>query len=168
MSGKNGALFTYGVTGSGKTHTMTGSQQDLGMLPRCLDTIFNSISFQQSKKYVFKPDKMNSFEIQSEAEAMLERQKRDAMQTLSSNSNSKGSNQGSNVQARIQKLRANGFDPSYGFGTPNGRARADAERLNDPNGKLVNVNEDHIFAIFVTCVEIYNNYIYDLLEDTDK
>ena len=47
-----GALFTYGVTGSGKTHTMTGSQQDLGMLPRCLDTIFNSILFQQTNKYV--------------------------------------------------------------------------------------------------------------------
>ena len=72
------------------------------------------------------------------------------------------------MQAKIQKLRANGFFDPSGFGTPNGRARADAESLNDPNGKLVSVNEDHIFAIFVTCVEIYNNYIYDLLEETDK
>ena len=132
------------------------------MLPRCLDTIFNSISFQQSKKYVFKPDKMNSFEIQSEAEAMLERQRRDVMPPLNVNLRTPGVSHG--LQAKIQRLKANGI----GNATPNGRARADAERLNDPNGKLVNVNEDHIFAIFVTCVEIYNNYIYDLLEDTDK
>ena len=151
------------MTGSGKTHTMTGSQQDLGMLPRCLDTIFNSISFQQSKKYVFKPDKMNAFEIQSEADAMLERQKRDVMPSLNGVGRTPGVSH--SVQAKIQRLKANGFSV---HATPNGRARADAESLNDPNGKLVSVNEDHIFAIFVTCVEIYNNYIYDLLEETDK
>ena len=95
---------------------------------------------------------------------MLERQKREVMPTLSSNRTPGVSY---SVQAKIQKLKANGFGSSVSA-TPNGRARADAERLNDPNGKLVNVNEDHIFAVFVTCVEIYNNYIYDLLEDTDK
>lgn len=47
-----GLLFTYGVTGSGKTHTMIGSPQDPGLLQQSLDTIFNSISYQQCKKYV--------------------------------------------------------------------------------------------------------------------
>ncbi|KAI4454996.1 kinesin-related [Holotrichia oblita] len=28
MSGKNGLLFTYGVTGSGKAYTLTGNQSD--------------------------------------------------------------------------------------------------------------------------------------------
>ena len=38
--------------------------------------------------------------------------------------------------------------------------------LNDPtNSKLVNVNEDHIYAVFISCIEIYNNYIYDLLDE---
>ena len=38
--------------------------------------------------------------------------------------------------------------------------------LNDPtNSKLVNINEDHIYAVFISCIEIYNNYIYDLLDD---
>ena len=32
-----------GITGSGKTHTMTGSPEDPGLLPRCMDVIFNSI-----------------------------------------------------------------------------------------------------------------------------
>jgi len=45
-------LFAYGVTNSGKTYTMTGSSQDQGILPRCLDVIFNSLEEQQAKKYV--------------------------------------------------------------------------------------------------------------------
>jgi len=47
-----GLLFAYGVTNSGKTYTMTGSSQDQGILPRCLDVIFNSLDEQQAKKYV--------------------------------------------------------------------------------------------------------------------
>lgn len=47
-----GLLFTYGITSSGKTYTMTGTPQDQGILPRCLDVLFNSIGGFQSKKYV--------------------------------------------------------------------------------------------------------------------
>lgn len=45
-------LFAYGVTSTGKTHTMTGTPQDQGVLPRCLDVIFNSIGELQARKYV--------------------------------------------------------------------------------------------------------------------
>lgn len=45
-------LFAYGVTNSGKTHTMTGSPQEQGILPRSLDVIFNSLQDLQAKKYV--------------------------------------------------------------------------------------------------------------------
>ena len=95
---------------------------------------------------------------------MLERQKREILPTLNVN---KTPGVSYNVQAKIQRLKANGFGSSVSA-TPNGRARADAERLTDLSGKLATINEDHSFAVFVTCVEIYNNYIYDLLEDTEK
>ena len=72
--GKNGLLFTYGVTGSGKTHTMQGSGQDGGTLPRAIDVIFNSIEDLQTKKYQLKPDKLNGFEIQNDADAAIDRQ----------------------------------------------------------------------------------------------
>ena len=42
----------YGITGSGKTYTMNGPQSDGGLLPRCLDVIFNSIAHVQTKKSV--------------------------------------------------------------------------------------------------------------------
>lgn len=47
-----GLLFTYGVTGSGKTFTMTGSPGQGGLLPRALDMIFNSIGTYQAKRFV--------------------------------------------------------------------------------------------------------------------
>lgn len=74
VNGRNGLLFTYGVTGSGKTYTMTGEGNDSGIMPRCLDVLFNSISNYQSKKFVFKPDKLNGFDVQNETDAMLDRQ----------------------------------------------------------------------------------------------
>lgn len=74
IKGRNGLLFSYGVTGSGKTYTMTGNKQDRGIMPRCLDVLFKTISDYQAKKFVFKPDRLNGFDIMSEADAMLERQ----------------------------------------------------------------------------------------------
>ena len=67
-------MFSYGVTGSGKTYTMTGNKQYRGIMPRCLDVLFKTISDYQAKKFVFKPDRLNGFEILSEADAMLHRQ----------------------------------------------------------------------------------------------
>lgn len=47
-----GLLFTYGVTGSGKTFTMTGSPGQGGLLPRALDMLFNTIETYQAKRFV--------------------------------------------------------------------------------------------------------------------
>jgi hypothetical protein len=72
LNDKNGLLFTYGVTGSGKTHTMQGSPQEGGLLPRAIDVIFNSMEeLQVRRKYLIVPDKTNSFQVQDPAEAML-------------------------------------------------------------------------------------------------
>lgn len=46
LNDKNGLLFTYGVTGSGKTHTMQGTPQDGGLLSRVIDVVFNSMKRQ--------------------------------------------------------------------------------------------------------------------------
>ncbi|XP_048338047.1 LOW QUALITY PROTEIN: kinesin-like protein KIF23 [Sphaerodactylus townsendi] len=82
IHGKNGLLFTYGVTGSGKTHTMTGSSGDGGLLPRCLDADLRRLPDRSRlpKIYkVFKLDEKNGVDIQSEVDALLERQKREAL-----------------------------------------------------------------------------------------
>lgn len=66
---------------------MQGSVEDPGIIPRTLDTFFNSISTYSTLKYVslsiasltcvkvVKPDGYNGFGIQSEAEAIMDRQR---------------------------------------------------------------------------------------------
>ncbi len=58
------------------------------------------------------------------------------------------------------------FNTGVATATPSRtKALADARRLNSPNGKIVNVIDEHVYAVFVSCIEIYNNYIYDLLDE---
>ncbi|XP_078539126.1 kinesin-like protein KIF23 isoform X7 [Lissotriton helveticus] len=138
VHGKNGILFTYGVTGSGKTHTMTGSPGDGGLLPRSLDMIFNSIGPFQAKRFVFRPDDRNGMDVQNEVDALLERQRREAQPVV------------------IPK-------------TPNSRQKLDPEFADMINVldhcKVDEVDEDSVYSVFVSYIEIYNNYIYDLLEE---
>uniref|UniRef100_A0A673A0T4 Kinesin-like protein n=1 Tax=Sphaeramia orbicularis TaxID=375764 RepID=A0A673A0T4_9TELE len=138
ISGKNGLLFTYGVTGSGKTFTMTGSPGQGGLLPRSLDMIFNSIGPYQAKRYVFKTDDKNGMEVQNDVDALLERQKRE-----------------NNLP--VPK-------------TPSSRQKVDPEIADmvkqEEAYKADGVDEDSSYSVFVSYIEIYNNYIYDLLEET--
>ncbi len=75
LQGRNGLLFTYGVTGSGKTYTMQGSPSDGGVMSRAIDVIFNSLESRlTSRKYVVESDKLNDFQIQSVADAASRQQ----------------------------------------------------------------------------------------------
>ncbi|XP_039989625.1 kinesin-like protein KIF23 isoform X1 [Xiphias gladius] len=140
IHGKNGLLFTYGVTGSGKTFTMTGSPGQGGLLPRSLDMIFNSIGPYQAKRYVFKTDDKNGMEVQSEVDALLERQRRENNLPVPKTTSSR------------QKP-----DPEI----------ADMIKPEEAY-KADGVDEDSSYSIFVSYIEIYNNYIYDLLEETQE
>uniref|UniRef100_A0A914PSI3 Kinesin-like protein n=1 Tax=Panagrolaimus davidi TaxID=227884 RepID=A0A914PSI3_9BILA len=75
INGNDSLLFTYGVTGSGKTFTMTGNAEsdNSGLLPRTLDVIFRSLP-NIMEKCIFKPNGRNGFAIQTEEKAQLERQ----------------------------------------------------------------------------------------------
>ncbi|XP_071271747.1 kinesin-like protein KIF23 [Salvelinus alpinus] len=134
---KNGLLFTYGVTGSGKTFTMTGAPGQGGLLPRSLDMIFNSIGPYQAKRFVLKTDDKNGVEVQTQVDALLERQKRENQPTVVPKTPSR------------QRL-----DPEF------------TDMINPEEACRVDgVDEDSSYSVFVSYIEIYNNYIYDLLEE---
>jgi kinesin family member 20 len=54
LHGQNALLFAYGVTNSGKTHTVQGGSDpsSAGILPRTLDVVFNSVGHLQSDNKV--------------------------------------------------------------------------------------------------------------------
>lgn len=143
INGKNGLLFTYGITSSGKTHTITGNPQDPGILPRTLDVLFNSIEKNMSRKFVFKPDGQNYFEIRSTPDALLEWQKeKQLIRTPSS-------------ITKTPRTKKREFDELKEWEV---RYKSD-EKLNIDHA-------ENGFAVFVSYIEIYNNYIYDLLDDS--
>ena len=43
LNGRNGTVFAYGATGSGKTHTMVGNERDPGMMLLSLADIFDGV-----------------------------------------------------------------------------------------------------------------------------
>ncbi|XP_026849521.1 kinesin-like protein KIF23 [Drosophila persimilis] len=139
VRGRNSLLFTYGVTGSGKTYTMTGNLRHRGIMPRCLNVLFRTISDFQAKKFVFKPDKLNGFEILSEEDALLERQ-----------------------HEMNQRIAGSGrFAYRNKDSDPEIASQASVEPM-----PLLGLDEDNMYSVFVTYVEIYNNSVYDLLEDS--
>ncbi|CAB3361315.1 Hypothetical predicted protein [Cloeon dipterum] len=141
LKGQNNLLFTYGVTGSGKTFTMTGTPKDPGILPRCLDVIFNSISGCQARKFTFIPDGMNGFDVQSDDAAREQEIK-------------------AGVADRTNRTRMD-FPK-----TPRKRMAQweTASRMTE-NTRVSISDEDFVYSVFVTYVEIYNNSVYDLLDE---
>ncbi|XP_045129221.1 kinesin-like protein KIF23 isoform X1 [Portunus trituberculatus] len=142
VNGRNGLLFAYGVTGSGKTYTMQGTPQDGGIIRRTLDVLFNSIQDYQASRFTFRPDGMNGFDAQSEVEAQNDRRK----------------------AAATQRLR-----PTAGGRTTRGRkdppgSQDNSQRIPDTS-RIDSMDEDNVYSVFVSYIEIYNNYLYDLLED---
>ncbi len=67
LEGKNGLLFAYGNTGSGKTYTIQGRPSDHGVLPRTLHTIFSNMRGFMAKKFSFAPNKRNGVDVQVHA-----------------------------------------------------------------------------------------------------
>ncbi|XP_078189630.1 kinesin-like protein KIF23 isoform X9 [Callithrix jacchus] len=87
-------------------------------------------------KMVFKSNDRNSMDIQCEVDALLERQKREAMP---------------NPKTPSSKRQV---DPEF----------ADMITVKE-FCKAEEVDEDSVYGVFVSYIEIYNNYIYDLLEE---
>lgn len=133
LKGKNGLLFTYGVTGSGKTYTLNGDQSNPGIMPRCVDSLFNTIGELQAPKFLIKSDKMNGFEIQTESDAMQDRV--------------------SEAKANARKCKS--------------LKRTDSAILfNNDGTSMSGANETSLYAVFVSYIEIYNNTVFDLLDES--
>ncbi|XP_041943155.1 kinesin-like protein KIF22 [Alosa sapidissima] len=50
LSGQNASVFAYGPTGAGKTHTMLGSQDQPGVIPRAVREVFHLVRAQEAKQ----------------------------------------------------------------------------------------------------------------------
>ena len=53
LDGYKVCIFAYGQTGSGKTHTMLGTPEERGMIPRAMDQIFASSAAMETQGWSF-------------------------------------------------------------------------------------------------------------------
>lgn len=60
---KDGLIFTYGITSSGKTYTMEGLKSNPGLIYRTIDFIFNSIGSQQTQRGLIESDGQNKYRL---------------------------------------------------------------------------------------------------------
>ncbi|XWS54970.1 hypothetical protein CRYUN_Cryun10bG0135200 [Craigia yunnanensis] len=54
MEGVNGTVFAYGVTSSGKTHTMHGDQNAPGIIPLAIKDVFSSIQDTPGREFLLR------------------------------------------------------------------------------------------------------------------
>ncbi|KAM8876332.1 kinesin-like protein KIF22 [Synchiropus picturatus] len=50
LTGQNASVFAYGPTGAGKTHTMLGSAQQPGVIPRAVREVFNLVKVKEEEE----------------------------------------------------------------------------------------------------------------------
>ncbi|XP_022685824.1 kinesin-like protein KIF23 [Varroa jacobsoni] len=144
LSGKPALIFMYGITGSGKTYTMSGTPQSVGLLPRSLDVLFNSLPPNlKAMKFLFKPDGLNSYDIRGEADAMADRQNAMLANRAATQS----------IERTPAKKKQRNEHKEW------------LQRERDSTRVSGDIPEYCKVAVFVQFVEIYNDCVYDLLEE---
>ncbi|XP_068090878.1 kinesin-like protein KIF20A [Hyperolius riggenbachi] len=137
--GQNVLVFTYGVTNAGKTFTIQGAPKDGGILPRSLDVIFGHIEGQQYQKMNLKPYLGNDVMKLEPAQVKQE----EATKTLLLSS----------LKEDVMKT-----NPS----SSNLRNLCSSEAIS-----LLEEGSDenlYQYSAWVSFFEIYNEYVYDLLD----
>nr|XP_044999136.1 centromere-associated protein E-like isoform X2 [Jaculus jaculus] len=61
IQGYNGTVFAYGQTASGKTHTMMGSENCLGVIPRAIHDIFQKIKKLPEREFLLRVSYMEIY-----------------------------------------------------------------------------------------------------------
>lgn len=54
VGGFNGTVFAYGQTSSGKTHTMRGTSEDPGLIPKAVREVFNRITASPGREFLLR------------------------------------------------------------------------------------------------------------------
>ncbi|XP_077348841.1 kinesin-like protein KIF20A [Lithobates pipiens] len=137
--GQNGLVFTYGVTNAGKTFTIQGTPKDGGILPRSLDVIFGHIRGRQYPKMTLKPYLGNDVMKLDPAQVKQEEATKAAL---------------------LSSLKEDGMKTVSSLGNLRNLASSnDSSPVKDGEGENL-----HQFSAWVSFFEIYNEYVYDLLD----
>uniref|UniRef100_A0A8D2MZM8 Kinesin-like protein n=1 Tax=Zonotrichia albicollis TaxID=44394 RepID=A0A8D2MZM8_ZONAL len=154
LSGQNCLVYTYGITNSGKTHTIQGTAQDGGILPRSLATIFHSVGDRLYQAMDLKPALSNEVTWLDSRQVRQEETKKQMMlqRGLWEEELLTPMKRSHSAESQLQATTSGSFD--------SGVAGLSSSSQTKTSVMLETVH----FSIWVSFFEIYNELIYDLLE----
>ncbi|KAL7873842.1 hypothetical protein AOLI_G00129130 [Acnodon oligacanthus] len=145
LEGRNSLVFTYGVTNAGKTFTFLGPETDMGILPRSLNMIFSNLEGRIFTQMSLKPQRCQDvLKLTKEQQVEEAISKRNLFRLLKEND--------------AQKSMTNLLTSKT------------LEELAELEGSLsegslsLDMDLHTKFSVWVSFCEIYNENIYDLLE----
>ncbi|KAM9387964.1 kinesin-like protein KIF20A [Phaethornis superciliosus] len=155
INGVNGLVFTYGVTNAGKTFTIQGTSKDFGILPRSLAVIFNHIRGRHYLKMNFKPHLSNDVKELEDAQVKHEEAMKHAILASLKEETENISNSVINV-CDVESA----FSNSTSKRLPSDSLENDFVPLDIYR---TNIHQRTQASVWVSFCEIYNEYVYDLL-----
>ncbi|NXF06422.1 KI20A protein, partial [Smithornis capensis] len=175
LNGQNCLVYTYGITNSGKTHTIQGTNQDGGILPRSLATIFNSVGDQLYQAMDLKPSFSNEV-IQLDSRQMQQEESKKQMLLqggLWEEELLTPLKRSHSAESQLQATTSGSFDSGVAGLSSSSQltSRSDLSQTEELGPLWADLDRisltstgDVQFSIWVSFFEIYNELIYDLLE----
>ncbi|KAG8008168.1 Kinesin-like protein KIF20A [Nibea albiflora] len=158
LQGENRLVYTYGVTNSGKTYTVQGSGREAGLLPRALVSLFRKLQGRLYGAMDLKPVMYQDVRRLNASEVRVEESHRNSL--LKEDENSRrgrsttvwdsgigGLSSTSKIAMQLEETDSVCLEP---------------DSLSHSGGDDL---EDGVhFSIWVSFYEIYNEFLYDLLD----
>ncbi|ELK03053.1 kinesin-like protein KIF20A [Pteropus alecto] len=170
LKGQNWLIYTYGVTNSGKTHTIQGTIRDGGILPRSLALIFNSLQGQLHPIPDLKPLLSNEVIWLDSKQIRQEEMKK----LVLLNGGLQEEELSTSLKRSVYIESRTGTSTSFDSGiaglsstsqfTSSSQLDETSHRWAQPDTAPVSVPADIRFSIWISFFEIYNELLYDLLE----
>ncbi|XP_029392280.1 kinesin-like protein KIF20B [Mus pahari] len=145
LKGHSRLIFTYGLTNSGKTYTFQGTEENIGILPRTLNVLFDSLQERLYTKMSFKPHRCREYlKLSSDQEKEESATKNTLLR-----------------QIKEVTIHNDSYDILCGQLTNSLTIPEFEESMNSCDQSSMNV--DNIkYSVWVSFFEIYNESIYDL------
>ncbi|XP_007961707.3 kinesin-like protein KIF20B isoform X2 [Chlorocebus sabaeus] len=146
LKGQSRLIFTYGLTNSGKTYTFQGTEENMGILPRTLNVLFDSLQERLYTKMNLKPHRSREYLRLSSEQEKEELAGKSALLR----------------QIKEVTMHNDGDDTLYGSLTNSLNISEFEESMKDCEQASLNMANNIKFSVWVSFFEIYNEYIYDL------
>ncbi|XP_072002386.1 kinesin-like protein KIF20A isoform X1 [Engystomops pustulosus] len=171
LNGQNWLVYTYGVTNSGKTYTIQGTSKNGGILPRSISLIFNSVHDRLYKSSDLKPLSNEVIWLDSKQVRQEEMKKISVLSNLREEHLFTPLKRSGGNESQLRAGTSMSFDSGIGGLSSTSHDNQSSIQLEDTTShwgpqETVSIHgpDDVQISIWVSFFEIYNEFVYDLLE----